>query len=328
MTAIHAYRWPLLFVLYAALVVIAHLVVLPSAAYAANPDIIGTALFFDLTVWPLLGIYWFVARPQRWSVGRLGLIAITLVRLAIGWLPALPVSGWALMWGALDGLVLGLLAFRLRTIIKTYRLLRRTQVADVAWQGALATVLGEQLARLVVAECEIVYYALLSWQKKPVFPTGATPLTTYHESGQTALLWGILGISCIELVVVHLLLLRWLPSVAAWVTLLSVYGCLLLLAVINSIRVRPSYITLDALHLRLDLRWSVTIARRQIAAAVPISTKQQGALNIALLTAPNLLLTFTEPIQLTGLYGIRKTTRQLTLFVDGRDALLKTLTNP
>ncbi|CCG98616.1 hypothetical protein FAES_0605 [Fibrella aestuarina BUZ 2] len=231
------------------------------------------------------------------------------------------------MWGVLEGLVLGGLAFRLRTIIRTYRLLRRTQDAEIAWQGALAAVAGERLARLVLAEGETIYYALLNWRSEPSFPANTTPLTTHRESGQLALLWGLLGISCIELMAVHVLLLHWLPSAAVWVTLLSGYGCLLLLAVINTIRVRPSYLTLDALHLRLDLRWWAVIPRHHLADVTPISDKQPGALNAALLTAPNLLITFNEPIQLTGLYGIRKTVTQLTLFVDDRGAVLRNITN-
>lgn len=325
MTAIHTYRWPVLLAIYALLVAVAHLIVLPSAAYTAHPGIVGTALFFDLTIWPMLGLYWLIARPKQWAAGRLVLSAVVLIRLAMFWLPRLPISDWALTLGGLEVLILGSLVFRLRTISQTYRLLRRTQDAEKAGQGALNAVFGERFTRLIWSEGAIIYYALLNWHRKQVLPANAVPLTTHRESGQLALLIGLLGISSIELVAAHLLLVHWFPAVANWVTLLSGYGCLLLLAVINTAWVRPSYLTPDNLHLRLDLRWQAVIPRHQIAATTPIFDKKPGAFNLALLTSPNLLLTLNEPVQLTGLYGIRKTVTQLTLFVDKREIVLRNL---
>lgn len=92
-----------------------------------------------------------------------------------------------------------------------------------------------------------------------------------------------------------------------------------MLAVINTTRTRPSYLTPNALHLHLDMRWRVVIHRDQLAAVAPVTdklSKQAGLLNAALLTAPNLLITLKEPIVVQGLYGLERTVTQITLFVD------------
>jgi hypothetical protein len=108
--------------------------------------------------------------------------------------------------------------------------------------------------------------------------------------------------------------------VALGVTLVSGYGYLIGLALINTIRKRPSYLTSDdVLHLRLDLRWQAVIPRTQIAAITPISEKlpkKPNILNASLLTQPSQLITLHAPITLTGLYGIKKTVTQITVFFD------------
>lgn len=320
------YRVALLSLGYALIVLVAHWLIIPSPAYATRPTLIGAAMLFDLTILPLAMVYGLIARPQRWSGIRLGLVGMALFRLALVWLPGsfittLPAP---MVWiGLLEGLVLGIMAFRLRTIIRTYRTYRRTQEAATAWRGALSAVFGEKLTAFMASEAEVVYYALAGWWQHADVPAGALPITSHRESGQLALLWGLLGISGIELVAVHLLLMQWAPAAALWVTLLSAYGCLLLLTVIHTTRARPSYLTADALHLRLDVRWQVAIPRDHLASVTPINDRlprHPGLLNAALLTAPNVLITFNRPIVVQGLYGVTRTVTQITLCIDEQKA--------
>jgi hypothetical protein len=44
-----------------------------------------------------------------------------------------------------------------------------------------------------------------------------------------------------------------------------------------------------------------------------------------LLTPPNLLLTFAEPQQVRGLYGLQRTVRRLAIYVDEPAALVQQL---
>jgi hypothetical protein len=308
--------------LYVALLGMAHVFILPSATYAAHPDLLGAALLFDLTVWPLVAFYWLVARGRQWSVVRVGLVGVALLRLTMWWLPNVPDGasfGWPGTLLIVESTVLIVSILRAIIIVKTYRALRGTHDVPTALRGALAGMFGDRLAGLILFEGQVLYYALLAWNVPADVPAGATPLTSHRTSGQLAMLWGLLGISAIELVAVHLLLSRWWPGGAVWVTLVSAYGCLMVLSLINATRKRPSYRTADTLHLRLDLRWQATIPLSQIASITTIAErlpKQANVLNASLLVQPNRLITLREPITVAGLYGIKKTVTQVTVFWD------------
>ncbi len=53
----------------------------------------------------------------------------------------------------------------------------------------------------------------------------------------------------------------------------------------------------------------------------------RGVLNLAkqLITVPNLLLTFTDPVTVVGLYGIRRTVHSVAIYVDAPAALTQAL---
>ncbi len=323
------YVLPLLLLLYVGLVLLTRLVVLPSPSYTAHTTLLHTALLFDFTVWPLAGVYFLIARSRGWSVGRVGLVGVGLLRLAMAWIPGpAPVLGWPVLLIILEAGLLTVAIWRFRTVSNTYRLLRRTQPADVARQGALAAIFGSHVAHFILAEGTMLQYALLGWWLPTNAPAGATPLTTHRNSGQLALLWGLLLVTSVEVGVGHLLLLRWWPAAAFWATGLSFYGCLVLLALLNTSRLRPSYCTPDALHLRLDLRWQAVIPFSRIASLSYITDtppKQPGLLNAALLTTPNVLLIGNEPLLITGLGGWQRQVTQLTFFLDEPARLLTTV---
>jgi hypothetical protein len=312
----------LLGLLYAGLLVVARLLILPSSTYGTYPNLLGAGLLLDLTVWPLIAFHWLIARPRQWPVWRVGLVGAALLRLALVWLPNVPTSagiGWSVLVGLPEGSVLVAGLLRIKAIVRAYRVLRPTHNVPDALRAALTAVFGDRLTYLIMAEGEVLYYACWGWRIPAHVPAGATPLTSYRTSGQLALLWGLLGISLIEMSAVHVALRQWSPTVALWVTLFSLYGCLIILALISTIRKRPSYSTPDALHLRLDLRWQAIIPRTQIAAITPAAeklSKESNGLNTSLLTQPNQLITLHEPVTLTGLYGTKKTVSSITVFFD------------
>jgi hypothetical protein len=140
-----------------------------------------------------------------------------------------------------------------------------------------------------------------------------------------ALVAGLLLIGVIESVGIHLLLSRWNPSIAFGVTLLSIYGLLFFVADAIATVKRPSYLSVTDLHLRLGVRWRAVIPRSAIVTVSPIHEKpkkQPGHLNGAFLTAPNVLLTFNEPIFVQGPFGLQKQSSQFSFFVDNRDCFV------
>ncbi|MBO0937628.1 hypothetical protein J2I47_13810 [Fibrella sp. HMF5335] len=298
------------------------LAITKTAAFGKHPLALSVGILFDCTVLTTALFYGLIARPLRLPVSRTVLFAVAMLRVALFMIPATLPSlqlAWPGLLALLEGSVLVITTFRLRTIIRTYRALRPAHDRQIALRGSLSAVFGQRAARLIVSEGQVIYYALLNWRNPTDLPTGATPITTHRESGQVALLIGLLGVGLIEATAMHVMLSRWSPTVACWVTLLSLYGCLVVLAIINTIQKRPSFRTDNAVHLRLDIRWEAIIPLNSIAAVIPIfdkPAKQPGLLNAALATAPNVLITLREPVVVKGIYGLTRTVTQVALFMD------------
>ncbi|MBO0950021.1 hypothetical protein [Fibrella forsythiae] len=297
--------------------------VVRSAVFARAPALLSLAVLFDLTVVSSALFYWLLARPKGWSIGRTGLIALFMLRIGLFILPAntqLTLVDGPVLLALAEAAALLLIMVRIRTIRQTYLTLRPTTSADQALHLSLAVVFGQRAAGVILSEWQLVRYVTVGWRQQSDIPATALPLTTHRESGQVALTVA-LGVVClIELMGMHLLVARWSPDMAFWLTLASAYSLLLVVAdVVATIR-RPSYKTADALQLRLGIRWQATISLSQIAAIVSIHEKpvrQNGLLNMALLTEPNVLLTLNAPICVNGPYGIRREATQLALWIDG-----------
>lgn len=321
-----------IFLLLAILLVSVEVFITRTAAFSRHPMHLSMAVLFDLVFVTTGLFYWLVARPLRLANTRTILVGLLMLRVALFILPqtAFPSEKiWPLLLIVAEGTVLVMLALRVRTITRTYRQLRTDFDPETALRNSLAVVFGNRAAGAILGELLTAYYVLLGWRLKADIPAQAYPLTTHRQSGQVALTVGLLMVGVIEGVVVHLLLTRWNSTVAFWITILSAYGLLFFVADLIATVKRPSYLTQNQLILRLGVRWKAHIARSTIADISLIHEKppkQIDRLNGAFLTAPNILLTFHEPVCIEGPYGIQKTVRQLSFFVDDRAAFVQALT--
>lgn len=162
------------------------------------------------------------------------------------------------------------------------------------------------------------------------YQAGQSTFSTYQNSGFSALIATACLLSGIETAAVHLLVQRWSPTAAGFLLLLDLYTLLFLLAHLHAVRLRPAVLTPEHLLIRVGIVWRLRVARQKIAsiqriAAAPAAAS--GVLNLAkqLITVPNLLLTFTEPATVVGLYGICRTVRSVAIYVDAPDELAQAL---
>lgn len=322
----------LLFIFLTALLICVEIGVTQTTQFSQHSLAISIGILFDLVFITAGLFYWLVARPLGLTFSRTLFCALLMLRLSLFILPLtspLQNQFWPLLLGAVEATCLFIASWRIRFLIRTYRQLRPLTDAETAWRSSLESVLGKTVSEILYSEIITVYYAFLGWRLRPDVPAGTIPLTTYRESGYIALVAGVLTVGLIEGVGLHVLLMRWNPSVAFWVTLMSAYGLLFFIADGVATVKRPSYLTNTHVCLRLGVRWRATIPRSVIASVVPISDKpdkQADQLNAALLTTPNVLLTFTEPICLTGPYGRQKRVTRLSFFVDNRPAFVQLIT--
>ncbi|ADB41591.1 hypothetical protein [Spirosoma linguale] len=319
------------FVLLTGLIIGIELAVTHTAGFNRHPVAVSLGVVFDLVFVTTGLFYWLVAKPLRLPRSRSILIAVLMLRLASFILPKgdfLPNQFWPVLLILTEVMVLILAGLRIRTIVQTYRRLRPHADKETALQGSLAAVFGHKVAAIIMGEGLTLYYVLMGWRLTQDVLPGSTALTTHRQSGQIALVVSLLIVGLIETVGVHVLLNRWNPSVAFWVTLTSVYGLLFFIADMIATVKRPSYLTDTHLHLRLGVRWRAIVPRSAIANVRRIHekpVKQSGQLNGAFLTAPTILLTFSEPICFDGPYGLKKQISQFSFCVDNPDSFVQLL---
>ena len=293
-----------------------------SPLFSARPDLLGRAILFDLTVWPTLLFYGFIARPAKLSVLRLTVAVAVFVRIALLVLPenARPFTiDWPVLFAGVEGIMLVFVVVRIRVIVLTYRKLRAFQDAETALSGSLQTVLGSTTTTIMLSEWQTIRWGLLGWWRVEPLSPNHQPLTTHHNSGQVAMGVALLVVGLIEVVAVHLLIARWNPTAAFWVSAFSGYGMLFLVADLVASCQRPSLLTPTDLHIRVGIRWQAAIPKSLILSVVPIHEKPAKApdlLNGVLIIAPNTLITLREPVTINGPYGIRRPVSRITLFLD------------
>ena len=303
-------------------------------AFSRYPTGVSMAVLFDLVCVTTALFYWLVARPHQLANSRLLWVALVMLRLGFYILPQTTFSSAPIATVLLvlaEGVVLVVAILRIQTILQTYRQLRPAMQAEMALRKALASVFGDRAAGFILGEGLTLYYILLSWRLRPDVPVGARMLTTHQQSGQVALTVGLLVIGLIETFAVHVLATRWNATLAGWLMAISAYSFLYFVADLVATFKRPSYLTTDVFYLRLGVRWRVQINRSVIADVSTICEKppkQPGLINGAFLTAPNVKLTFHEPVFVTGPFGVQNMVRQITFFVDDRAAFVQALQEP
>lgn len=303
-----------------------------TAAFAAHPDILALAVTLDLVIGiPALG-YFFLVRPRRAPASILALLFLLSVLLANVILPA---SGERyLQWieQALPVVEIALLLYgatKLRKVVYTYRILRPNSVyASDAVEQSLRNVLGNSRAiGILLIEFSLLYYAVAGWFSRyhPSLPSHRS--FTYHvKSGYGITAAMIIGLSLIEIPLVHLVVHQFNPTVAWILTLLTLYTVLWLIGDFHAIRLHPIIVDATHLHFRTGMRWRVTIPLEEIITIHPLAragrkNKEEPDLSVA--GNARLLLELKHPVPVRGLFGIQRVTDKFAFALDDEKAFLE-----
>ena len=326
-------RFLVAFILLALLGVAIEHAVVQLPVFTLHPVLPLAVLADMLLVFPAV-FYLLVVRPYRLPISVLGTAVGAGLALAYWLIPAAQLPAASLLQlipAGLELLTLGAIAVRARSIFRLYREAATTSSQRLPrLQHALEQELGPA-GRLLVAELDIVRYALLGWWARPVVPAaGATAFSSHRESGFVALV----AVGCLALLAeaaaVHLLVHLWSPTAAGWLLVAEGYGLLLLVAHGHAVRLQPTLLTADALLIRVGFFWQVEVPRAQLLAAETLRgdfPPGPDTLNLArpLLAAPNVLLTFAAPVMVSGMYGTCRPARRLALYLDQPAPLLAAL---
>lgn len=162
-------------------------------------------------------------------------------------------------------------------------------------------------------------------------PTSANAGFTFHErSGWGAIAAGIAVVIAGEAIGVHLLVRQW-STIAAWIlTALDIYGIVWLIDDYRALRSRPTTIDDTGLHVRYGKRWVADVPLQSIESVERIEgewKKRPGAIKLAMLDDPRLLIRLREPVQAIGLGIIKRQVDAIAALPDdyeGFESALKT----
>ena len=299
--------------------------------FAKNPDVAAWGATFDLTL-TIPFLYWlFVVRPGRARALTLAPVFVGCTMLAAFVIPK-PQQFFLHNLSMIIGTPLEIVTMTLLAR-RVLRLRRRGIDSNDPYARILTAtreLLGDtRVADFIACEIAILYYSLFCWRKKPVVPVNARSFTVHQRSGWSSIVVCFFVILVVESIGAHLLVQLWNP-IAAWiVTMLDVYGILWLLGDYHALRLRPSLVLDDMLHVRYGLRWSVSVPLDAIESIDAIrgesDWKRKDVLKVAMIDEPRWLVRLREPVVARGLAGLTKTIRAIALLPDDDELPFTTL---
>jgi len=182
---------------------------------------------------------------------------------------------------------------------------------------------AKRVAAMLATELAVFYYAFAAWRRAPHVTPGARAFSLHQQSGAAALCGVLAGVSVMEAVLVHLLVMRW-SATAAWaLTALSVYGAVWLVALARAFVLRPVLLEGAELVVRSSMMWSVRVPLRAIAAIDPGGAA--SGLRVPMASQPNVTLLLSGTVTARGMYGITRQVDRIALAVDHPDAFVGAL---
>ena len=315
-------RSPLLpFALVAAAVYAVELAAAGQIEGSPSPRVLAAAIVFDLAVALPAAYWWFFVRGRAPLARMAPVVALSL---AGAWL-VLPAEQRGMIGAArflIIPLEVAMVGLVVRAIVRSLRSgARDGDAIDRISAAARAALPYRAAADAVAYEITLFYLALLSWRARPSIPAGAAAFSTHRRSGYAGLVFAVCVASVVEGVGVHLLAAQW-SVVAAWIlSALSAYGMVWMIGDLQAIRLRPTLVTADALHVRVGLRWDVCIPWSEIESVEPrgrtsFPRRAPGHLRATPMGEPAFVVTLRQPTRVRGPYGITRTVSTLGIAVD------------
>jgi len=298
-----------------------------SSLFVTQPEVMSTAITVDLIVTAALLHYVVGVRHAglpKWTVAPVAAMGGVAATLLIPGGESLGLAAGLLVMVELG--VSGFALWRLGALVKDGRAARASG-ADVfeALEAGLAESLESKLlAAAVVTELRLMGLGLFGVFRRT--PTIDGAFTMHKLPGYYAVAGVLIGLSFVEIPVVHLLL-QVVHPVPAWiVTVLSIYGLIWIWGDVQAMRLHPTVVEGDALKLRVGLRWRATILLADIAAIERVTEPE--AVDVVVLGAPTLALVLRRPVTVKGPFGITRTGTRISLQIDEPEAFAAAIGSP
>jgi len=131
-------------------------------------------------------------------------------------------------------------------------------------------------------------------------------------------LWIMVFSTLIGIPVFHLLLSQWHDAVAWIVTILSVFLVLWLMYDYRLIKNNPIILTSSQIQMYIGSRWHVDVPLENIKTIETHMSEEkiEAYLNLSILNETNVYLALKQPITIRGVFGKKKVSDKLALYVD------------
>ena len=298
-----------------------------SPHWTRHPEALAVGLLFDLTL-TAAAILWLsgaMGSDRRWkTVAALFALGLTFAALTFPPNAVTDSDGFYVISIACR---LALVVAALHGMMKAARQRQALILAGHPPYDASVRVLQDTLhlgraAPAVASELLVVELALTGWRQSA--PQGTNVFTVYKEGGAQAinLVLGVLVV--IETVVLHLIVAPYSDSIAWFLTATSLYTLIWLIGDTQALRLRPVIVTADRVEINVGMRWRASVPKAHIKAVHtgegPASKTHR---NLSRPMFETVYLEFTTPVQLEGLFGIRRQARSIGLSIDEPSAFIE-----
>ena len=172
----------------------------------------------------------------------------------------------------------------------------------------------------------MMYYVFFGTSKK----NENLKFTSYKENGILAVLYALLMVLIIETITMHFAFAL-VGNVFAWIlTALSLYTCLQFFAHIRAVKLRPSTIENNLLHLHMGMAADANIDIANIK-TIELTTKDFVDIDLVKISlfkkleSHNMRIDLYEPIEVIKIFGLKKESKTILFFVDSPNELKETL---
>lgn len=192
---------------------------------------------------------------------------------------------------------------------------------------ALAEVLGNSLpVKALSTELAVLRYGILFWKKEKPQQNENQVFTTHKDSGYIAIWCVLFFVMLIEMIAIHILLLKWSNTGAIVITSLTAYTLILFTADLSAIVKRKVIINNDTLVLRTGLRWRTTTTLDNISSIQKIANDYHSDTEYLkggiLKSSGNVVINFKNPVKIEQLYGKNRELSTILMNIDGVDSFI------
>jgi hypothetical protein len=308
------------------------ILVLPELQPGPRTTVVASALTLDFTVTGPALVYVLLVRARR--LPWMALIPTFVVGYALA-LATIPEQHHAF----LEGMRLVIIPAELALVTYLVVLTRRAFINPMPWgagdfvtrfRSAARSVLESRVpADIFATEIGLLYHAFRHRARSTESPR---VFTMHRETGYGSVVIGLAMAILVETVALHVLVSQW-SGIVAWIlTGLSIYALVWLLGDYRAFGARPTQITSTHLHLRAGMRWEADIPLDQIVSAESLvpdhGQPPREALVAVVLGGPNVRLKLKSPVEVIGMYGLRKTVTEIWLQADESTRLCQALVGP